>query len=50
MANHSIVTYGTFGIWGAMLAGGQITFPKSHVNEGSIEYVRSANFTNIEFL
>jgi hypothetical protein len=23
-ANHSIMTYGTFGMWGTMLAGGQV--------------------------
>jgi hypothetical protein len=28
MANHSIMTYGTFGMWGALFAGGLITLPR----------------------
>ena len=50
MANHSIATYGTFGIWGALLAGGQMTFPKSHLTDGSIQYITPANFSNIHFI
>ena len=51
MANHSIVTYGTFGIWGALLAGGQMTFPKSHITDGTIQhYVTPANFSNLNFV
>ena len=50
MANHSIVTYGSFGIWGALLAGGQMTFPKSHLNDGTVKEVIAADFSNIEFL
>ena len=29
-ADHSILTYGTFGMWGAMLAGGETVMPASH--------------------
>ena len=50
MADHSIVTYGSFGIWGALLSGGEMTFPKSHLHDATIKLVRAANFTNIEFL
>ena len=50
MANHSIVTYGSFGIWGALLAGGQMTFPKSHMTDGTVIEVIRANFSNVEFL
>ena len=50
MANHSIATYGTFGIWGALLAGGQMTFPKSHLTDGSIQYITPANLSNINFI
>lgn len=28
MANHSIMTYGTFGLWAALLAGGIVTVPR----------------------
>jgi hypothetical protein len=31
-ANHSIVTYGSFGMWGAMLNEGIIVAPESHRN------------------
>jgi hypothetical protein len=31
MANHSIMTYGTFGMWGALFAGGLITLPRFNV-------------------
>ena len=30
LANHSIMTYGTYGMWGAMLAGGDAVMPASH--------------------
>jgi hypothetical protein len=30
-ANHSILTYGTFGMWGALMAGGEATLPLSHI-------------------
>ena len=29
-ANHSIQTYGTFGMWGALLSGGYSVLPESH--------------------
>jgi hypothetical protein len=50
MANHSIATYGSFGIWGALLAGGQMAFPKSHLHDGTVALVAAANFSNVEFL
>lgn len=49
-ANHSIMSYGTFGMWGAFLAGGDVTVPESHRNEGSIGYILAANLTNFIFL
>jgi hypothetical protein len=30
LANHSIMTLGTFGMWGAILAGGDCLIPTSH--------------------
>ena len=29
-ANHSVLTYGTFGMWGALFAGGETVMPNSH--------------------
>ncbi len=38
LANHSIMTYGTFGMWGAILAGGKTVLPKSHaMNQPSLD-------------
>lgn len=38
LANHSILTYGTFGMWGAILAGGHVVLPKSHaMNQPSVD-------------
>jgi hypothetical protein len=31
-ANHSILTYGTFGMWGALIAGGSAVLPISHLD------------------
>jgi len=44
------MSYGTFGMWGALLAGGLVTLPKSHLSEGSIKNIVEANMTNFEFL
>ncbi len=30
LGNHSILTYGTFGMWGALLADGETVLPSSH--------------------
>jgi len=49
-ANHSIMTYGTFGMWGALLAGGQTVLAKSHlVNEPSKD-IQKAELTGWEFV
>ena len=46
-ANHSIMTYGTFGLWGALLAGGKVVFPKSHQEFETLKtYLRPANLSN----
>ena len=50
LANHSIMSYGTFGMWGALLAGGLVTLPRSHMSEGSIKNIIEANMSNFEFL
>lgn len=28
LADHSIMTYGTFGLWAALFAGGEVTMPR----------------------
>jgi galactoside 2-L-fucosyltransferase 1/2 len=30
LADHSILTYGTFGMWGALLAGGDVIMPDKY--------------------
>ena len=32
-SNHSIHTYGTFGLWGSLLAGGDVVVPKGRNTE-----------------
>lgn len=36
MANHSIITVGTFGWWGAWLANGTVIYYKNHIISGSV--------------
>jgi hypothetical protein len=50
LANHSILSYGSFGTWGALLAGGEIVIPESHLEEGSIKFIIEANLTNVTIL
>jgi len=44
-SHHSIITYGTFGLWGALLAGGDVIAAKGRNNETFTEedeiYLRS---------
>jgi hypothetical protein len=44
------MSYGTFGMWGAFLAGGLMTAPRSHMKEGSLEKLVNANVSNIIFI
>ena len=47
-ANHSIMTYGSFGMWGALLnGGGKIVIPKSHKEYETLKYMLNANISNI---
>jgi hypothetical protein len=50
-ANHSIMTYGTFGLWGGLLAGGQLACPKSHLDyETTRVYLKPANLSNVIYI
>jgi hypothetical protein len=49
-ANHSIMSYGTFGTWGALLAGGQVLMPESHIVEATLQCIKSANMSNFIFI
>lgn len=55
LAHHSILSYGTFGMWGALLANnGETIIPKialgSAVGQRIQEAVNKYNFTNWKFL
>jgi len=49
-ANHSIQTYGTFGMWGALLASGQATLPASHMKTYESKVILKGNITGWKFL
>ena len=42
-ANHSILTYGTFGMWGALLSGGETLMPLSHIGTKESIEIEEAN-------
>ncbi len=50
LANHSIMTYGTFGIWGALLSGGNNLMPASHNMNEVTKDVLLANLTGWEVI
>jgi len=52
LANHSIISYGTFATWGAFLSGGGlITMPLSHSErEETAFHIKSANLTHVIFI
>jgi hypothetical protein len=42
------MTYGSFGMWGALLnGGGKIVIPKSHKEYETLKYMLNANISNI---
>jgi hypothetical protein len=49
-ANHSILTYGTFGMWGALMAGGEALMPRSHINTKESKEVTKADLPGWSFL
>ena len=48
--NHTILDYGTFGLWAALLAGGRIILPENYSNTPTPDNVwwRNANMENVE--
>jgi hypothetical protein len=49
-ANHSIMTYGTFGMWGALLAGGSTLVSRDHLKNIPTKDIFDANLDNWEFI
>ena len=51
MANHSILTYGTFGMWGALLGqGGEVLMPKGYDSLSGTKSIEQANLRNWAFI
>ncbi len=51
LADHSIATYGTFGMWGALLAGrGDVIFPKSNLETEIGMAIKRANIPHWKFI
>ena len=53
ICNHTILDYGTFGLWAALLAGGDITLPSgysSSVPSPDQLWWEASNLTNIEYI
>jgi hypothetical protein len=49
-ANHSIMTYGTFGMWGAIMAGVQATLPATHKKSKESQETLAGNLKGWIFL
>ena len=49
-ANHSIMTYGTFGMWGALLAGGEAILPVSHIKSKESKEIIAGNISGWNFI
>ena len=51
LADHAIITYGTFGMWGALLAGrGETIMPKDNLETEVGMAIRRANIPNWTFI
>ena len=52
MCNHSVVDYGTFGLWAALLAGGRIILPTGYSKTPTPDdlWWKTANMENVEFI
>ena len=51
LADHSILSYGTFGMWGALLAGeGEVTLPRDIVQTDVGMAMRRAKISSWTFL
>ena len=52
MCNHSIIDYGTFGLWAGLLAGGQILLPRGYSAEKTPDMIwwETADMDNVEYI
>lgn len=50
LANHTILTYGTYGQWGAFFAGGESVRPKSHLDTKESKDVLLADIPGWSFI
>ena len=50
-ADHSIMSYGTFGLWGALLAGdGEVLLPKSHRKADVSQLIEAGQMDRFKFI
>ena len=49
-ANHSILTYGTFGMWGALMSAGSAVMPSTHVKTIVSQEIQEANLPGWIFI
>ncbi|CAM6054350.1 unnamed protein product [Sphagnum tenellum] len=51
LVNHTIMTYGTFGMWGALLAGSKrVILPKGYERSETIAEIIAANISGWTFI
>ena len=52
MCNHSIVDYGTFGLWAGLLAGGKIVLPAGYgaMKSPDMMWWERADLPNVEYI
>ena len=51
LSHHSIITYGTFSMWGAFFSSkGEVIMPKDHENTDVGENIKKANIPNWKFI
>ena len=50
-ADYSIMSYGTFGLWGALLAGdGEVLLPKSHRKADVSQLIEAGQMDRFKFI
>ena len=52
LCNHTIVDYGTFGLWAGLLAGGKIVLPSgyAHMKSPDLMWWEKADLPNVEYI
>jgi len=50
--NHTVLDYGTFGLWAGLLAGGRVVLPSgySNVNSPDMVWWEKSNLPNVEYI